>query len=71
MNLQFVDYNTLSEEGYDLTILLFWDLFHIRYGWTFKRLLSNCECGMKLDIQYALSDKERGFVSLRHKETLR
>ena len=35
----------LSEEGYDLTKQLFWDLIHVRYGWTLTRLPSNCECG--------------------------
>ena len=28
----------LSEESYDLTKQLFWDLIHIRYGWTLTRL---------------------------------
>ena len=56
----------LSEEGYDLTKQLFWDLIRIRYGWTLTRLPSNCECGNKFDVQHALSWKKGGFVSLRH-----
>ena len=56
----------LSEEGYDLTKQLFWDLIRIRYGWTLTRLPSNCECGNKFDVQHALSCKKGGFVSLRH-----
>ena len=56
----------LSEEGYDLTKQLFWDLIRIRYGWTLTRLPSNCECGNKFDFQHALSCKKGGFVSLQH-----
>ena len=65
----------LSEEGYDLTKELFWDLIRIRYGWTLTRLPSNCECGNKFDVQHVLSCKYGGgggggggggFVSLQH-----
>ena len=56
----------LSEEGYDLTKQLFWDLIRIRYGWTHTRLPSNCERGNKFDVQHALSCEKGGFVSLRH-----
>lgn len=56
----------LSEEGYDLTKQLFWDLIRIRYGWTLTRLPAYCECGEKFDLQHALSCKKGGFVSLRH-----
>ena len=56
----------LSEEGYDLTKQLFWDLIWIRYGWTLTRLLVYCECGEKFDLQHALSCKKGDFVSLRH-----
>ena len=56
----------LSEEGYDLTKQLFWELIRIKYGWILTRLLSNCECGNKFDVQHALSCKKGGFVSLRH-----
>ena len=55
----------LLEEGYDLTKHLFWDLIRIRYSWTLTRLLSNCECGSKFDIQHSLCCKKGGFVSLR------
>ena len=48
----------LSEEGYNLTKQLFWDLIRIRYGWKLTRLPSNCECGSKFDIQHALSCKK-------------
>ena len=54
----------LSEEGYDLTKQLFWDLIRISYGWTLTRLPSSCECGIKFDIQHALSCKKGDFVSL-------
>ena len=56
----------LSEEGYDLTKQLFWDLIRIRYGWTLTKLPAYCECGKKFDLQHALSCKKGGFVSLRH-----
>ena len=56
----------LSEEGYDLTKQLFWDLIRIRYGWTLTRLPAYCECGEKFDLQHALSCKKGGFISLRH-----
>ena len=56
----------LSEEGYDLTKQIFWDLICIRYGWTLTRIPSSCECGNKFDVQHALSCKKGGFVSLRH-----
>ena len=56
----------LSEEGYDLTKQLFWDLIRIRYGWTLTRLPSNCERCNKFDVQHALSCEKGGFVSLRH-----
>ena len=56
----------LSEEGYDLTKQLFWDLIRIRYGWTLIKLPVYCECGEKFDLQHALSWKKGGFVSLRH-----
>ena len=39
-----------SEDSYDLTKQLFWDLIRIRYGWTLTRLPSNCEYGIKFDI---------------------
>ena len=48
----------LSEEGYELAKQLFWDLICVRYGWTLIRLSSNCECGIKVDIQHALSCKK-------------
>ena len=56
----------LSEEGYDLTKQLFWDLIWIRYGWTLTRLLVYCECGEKFNLLHALSCKKGDFVSLRH-----
>ena len=56
----------LSEEGYDLTKQLFWDLIRIRYGWILTKLPAYCECGEKLDLQHALSCKKGGFVSLWH-----
>ena len=56
----------LTEEGYDLTKRLFWDLIRIRYGWTLTRLPSNCECGNKFDLQHAFYCKKGDFVSLRH-----
>ena len=40
----------LSEEGYDLTKQIFWDLIRIRYDWTLTRLPPNCECGSKFDL---------------------
>ena len=52
----------LSEEGYDLSKHLFWDLVHISYGWTLTRLPSNCEC----DIHHILSCKKDGFFYLQH-----
>ena len=45
----------LSEEGYDLIKQSFWDLIRIRYCWTFTRLPSNCECGIKFDIQFDIN----------------
>ena len=48
----------LSEEGYDLTKQLFWDLIRIRYGLALAKLPSNCECDSKFDIQHALSCKK-------------
>ena len=54
----------LSEEGYRLTKQLFWDLIRISYGWTLTRPPSNCEFGIKFDIQHALSCKKGDFVSL-------
>ena len=56
----------LSEEGYDLTKQLFWDLIRIRYGWTLTKLPAYCECGKKFDLQHPLSCKKGGFVSLRN-----
>ena len=53
-----------SEEGYDLTKQLFWDLICIRYGWTLARLPSNCECDNKFDIRHPLSCKKGGFCFL-------
>ena len=49
----------LSEEGYDLTKQLFWDLSRIIYGCTLTRLLSNRECGIRFDIQHAHSFKKK------------
>ena len=56
----------LSEEGYDLTKQLFWDLIRIRYGWTLTKLPAYCECGEKLDLQHALLCKKWEFVSLQY-----
>ena len=61
-----VGWSPLSEEGYDLTKQLLWDLIHIRYDWALTRLPSNCEYSNKFDIQHTLCWKKRGFVSLRH-----
>ena len=57
----------LSEEGYDLTKQLFWDLIRIRYGWTLTKPPAHCDCGEKFYLQHALSCKKGGFVSLRDK----
>lgn len=35
-------------------------------GWTLTRLPLNCECGVKFDLEHALSSKKVSFVSLRH-----
>ena len=50
----------LSEEGYDLTKKLFWDLIRIRYVWTLTRLPAHCECGEKFDPAYSVL-QERWF----------
>ena len=55
----------LSEEGYDLTKQLFWDLIRIRYGWTLTRLPAYCECGEKFNLQHALFCKKGCFLSIR------
>ena len=39
-----------SEDSYDLTKQLFWDLIRVRYRWTLTSLPSNCEYGIKSDI---------------------
>ena len=56
----------LSEQGYDLTKQLFWDLIRIHYGWTLTRFPAYYECGEKFDLQHSLSCKKGGFISLRH-----
>ena len=56
----------LSGEGFVLPKKLFWDLIYIRFGRTLTRLLSTCECGIKFNIQHALSCEKGIFVSLRY-----
>ena len=55
----------LSEEGYNLTKQLYWDLIRILCGWTLTRLPAYCDCGEKFDLHYVLSCKKGDFVSLR------
>ena len=57
---------TLKQEGYALTKQLFWDLIRIRYGWQLSRTPKFCKCVVRFSLQYALSCKKGGFVSIRH-----
>ena len=57
---------TLKQEGYALTKQLFWDLIRIRYGWQLSRTPKFCKCVIRFSLQYALSCKKGGFVSIRH-----
>ena len=54
----------ISEEGYDLTKQLFWDLIRIRCGWTLTRLPVYCECGERFDLEHALSCKKGGWLRI-------
>ena len=56
----------LKEEGHCLLKQEFWDLVKIRYGWSLSRLPNMCSCRAKYDLQYSLSCKKCGFVTLRH-----
>ncbi|XP_066918884.1 uncharacterized protein [Clytia hemisphaerica] len=56
----------LESEGYHLSKQCFQDLIRIRYGWQLPRTPSSCECGSPFSLDYALSCKKGGFISLRH-----
>ena len=56
----------IKEEGYVLNKQSFWNLLSIRYGWRLKRIPSQCACGNKFNLQYALQCPKGGFVTLCH-----
>ena len=56
----------LIDEGYVLNKQAFTDIIKIRYGWQLQRLPENCVCGLKFNIEHALSCKKGGFVTIRH-----
>ena len=58
----------ITDEGYDLTKQLFWDLIWIRFGWALRRLPTSYECGARFDLQHAFSCKKGGFIFIRHNQ---
>ena len=44
----------LSEEGYNLTKQVFWDLIRIRYGWRLTKLPAYCESSEKFNLQHTV-----------------
>ena len=58
----------IKELEYELNKDQFQDALCIRYGWSRPRLPTECVCGSRFDIPYALSCKKGGFVTLRHNE---
>ena len=51
----------IIDQGYDLNKQHFWDCVYLRYEWRLTNILSTCSCGSKMDLQHAMSYKNRGF----------
>ena len=59
----------LKKHNFYLNKQLFWDSLYLRYGIPMPRLPSNCVCGTKFSIEYALTCKKGGFILiLRHND---
>ena len=58
----------LKSENFSLKKPEFYDGIHLRYAWDLKNLPSECVCKAKFNVDYALSCKIGGFVTLRHNE---
>ena len=58
----------ITDEDYNITKQLFWDLIWIKYGWIFWTLPISCECGARFVLQHALSCKKVGFISIGHNQ---
>ena len=56
----------LKDEEYCLNKQEVWNLVKLRYGWPLSRLPTPCICGTKKDMQYVLSFKNGGFITVRH-----
>ena len=47
---------------------LLWDSVKLRYGWEISNLPTSWPCESKFDIQYSMSCKIGGFISIRHND---
>jgi len=58
----------LKEENLLLNKREFFDGISLRYRWPIKFLPTTCVCGIKFDIDHAMTCKKGGFISCRHNE---
>ena len=58
----------IKEHGFFFHKGGFLDAIAMRYGWTPRRLSSNCACGSTQSVEHALSCPKGGFPSIRHNE---
>ena len=58
----------VESEGFCLNKREFVDALCLRYRWTPKYLPINCACGLRFDVDHALSCPKGGFIHQRHDE---
>ena len=58
----------ISDHGFDLRKHQFWDSPRLRYGWVLPNMSSTCCYCAKMDVQYGVSCKRGGFVTIRHND---
>ena len=56
----------ISNFGFELSKQHFWDPIRLLNGWSIANLPITCLCGSRFSIQYCMSCKKGGFVSVRH-----
>ena len=58
----------ITEFGFEFSKQQFWDLIRLRYGWEINNLPTSCSCVSKFHIQYSMSFKKGGVISMQHND---